>query len=157
MAIERIMHVGICVRDLPLSHRFYRDVLGFRELSKLQIADAPTAKLLEMSELDLRAVYLERDGLRLELLGYPTPGVVGRADPRPMNQLGLTHLAVRVSDLDAVLERVKAGGGRVLEHTRIANPAFQSQVVFVTDPDGTRLELVEAPGDPAAPLGELIG
>ena len=47
--------------------------------------------------------------------------------------------------------------GRLLEQTRIANPAFQAKVICVLDPDGVRLELVEAPGDPFEPLGTPAG
>ena len=65
-----------------------------------------------------------------------------------MNQLGLTHFAIRVSGLDGVVEKLVSLGGRVLEETRIFNEDFQAHVVYVTDPDGTRLELADTPQDP---------
>ena len=34
MSIEYVMHVGICVRDLPRSIRFYRDGLGFARVAR---------------------------------------------------------------------------------------------------------------------------
>ena len=71
--ILRYSHVGLCVRDLERSLRFYRDGLGFREVSRLEIAGAPTAELLELPDVRLEARFLERDGLRLELLRYATP------------------------------------------------------------------------------------
>jgi catechol 2,3-dioxygenase-like lactoylglutathione lyase family enzyme len=148
MAIEYVMHVGVCVRDLERSIRFYRDGFGFKEAGRLEITGEPTATMLGLPELELHAIYLERDGLRIELLHYPTPGTVGGADPRPMNQPGLTHFAVRVSDLDDVLERVVSLGGRVLEESRVYNTEFDSHLVYVTDPDGLRMELIETPKDP---------
>ncbi len=33
---------------------------------------------------------------------------------------------------------------------------LQSSVVFVLDPDGVRVELIEMPGDPRQPLGEPL-
>lgn len=151
MSVQRLTHIGICVRDPERSLRFYRDGLGFTYLSDLRIAGQPTATLVQLQPLDLHAYYLERDGTRIELLHYVSPGTVGSDLPRPMNQLGLTHLSLRVTNLPAALASLGALGGRVLEQTRIANPAFQAAAVFVTDPDGTLIELVEMPGDPVPP------
>jgi len=104
--------------------------------------------MLGMAELELRTIYLERDGFRIELLYYPKPGTVGPADARPMNQPGLTHFAVRVSELDETIEKIRSLGGHVLEKTRVFNRDFDSHLVYATDPDGTRLELVQVPNDP---------
>jgi catechol 2,3-dioxygenase-like lactoylglutathione lyase family enzyme len=143
VGIDYVMHVGVCVQDLERSIRFYRDGLGFKEMGTLDIKGQPTATLLGMPDVDLNAVYLERDGLRIELLYYPTPGTVGTDDARPMNQPGLTHFAIRVSDLDAVIEKLVSLGGRVLDGTRVFNEEFQAHILYVTDPDGTRLELAD--------------
>ena len=148
MTIEYVMHVGICVRDLERSIRFYRDGLGFKEAGGLEVVGEPTATMLGLPELELHAVYLERDGLRIELLHYPIPGTVGEATARPMNQPGLTHFAVRVSDLVGVLEELVALGGHVLEGTRVYNADYDCHLVYATDPDGTRLELAQTPKDP---------
>jgi glyoxylase I family protein len=139
--IRRLSHVGICVSDLERSLRFYRDGLGFREVGALDLAGEPSATLLEIPDVALRARYLERDGARIELLHYPRPGATG-GGARPMNALGLTHLSFRVSDLEAAQARLLALGGGALAQTRVANPALGMQAVFLTDPDGTRIELV---------------
>ena len=141
-------HVGICVRDLARSLRFWQEAMGFSRTGELRIAGEPTATLLGLPEVDLEAVYLARDDCRIELLHYPTPGCLGEAERRPMNQRGLTHFAFRAENLDETLALVRECGGHVLEETRIRNPEFEAEVVFVTDPDGTRIEFVRAPGDP---------
>ncbi|MFP8873667.1 MAG: VOC family protein, partial [Myxococcota bacterium] len=106
------------------------------------------AKLLGLEPLELEAVYLERDGTHIELLHYRKPGHVGSHEPRAMNARGLTHLSLRTDDLEADLASLSALGAHSLPQTRIDNPDFDSQVVFITDPDGTRIELVQMPGDP---------
>jgi len=150
VAIQRLSHVGICVSQLERSLRFYRDALGFRELSQLEVAGQSAERLLELDDVELRAVYLERDGTRIELLEYRRPGHLGDGEPRAMNALGMSHLSLRVDDLDATLAELGASGARVLEATRTDNPAFRASVVFVTDPDGTRIELLQAPGEASA-------
>ncbi len=148
-SIQRFSHLGLCVAALEPARRFYVDALGFAEESELQVKGEPTDSLLGLRDTELHAVYLTRDGFRLELLHYARPGHEAAPRPRPMNQLGLTHLSLRVADLDEVLVRVAASGGEVLAGTRIA--MGPSAAAFVLDPDGTRIELVQAPGDPASP------
>lgn len=145
MTLQRVTHVGICVSELGRSLRFYRDLLGFRELTSLDVSGAHVDRLLGLSGAKLHATYLERDGFRIELLHYATPGPAGSSAPRAMNQLGLTHLSIRVEDLTGVLETLRAAGVSVLDATRIDVAALRSHAVFVTDPDGTRIELVESP------------
>ncbi|MEE2663562.1 MAG: VOC family protein [Myxococcota bacterium] len=157
MGILGFTHVGICVSDLERSRRFYQDVFGFAPVSELAIDGGPTEQMMELDDLELRCLFLERDGVRIELMHQQTPGTVGSGEATPMNRRGLTHFAFRVDDLDATLGRIEAAGGRLLEQTRIANPAFQAKVICVLDPDGVRLELVEAPGDPFEPLGTPAG
>jgi hypothetical protein len=65
-----------------------------------------------------------------------------------MNQPGLTHFAVRVGDRDAMIAKLSALGGALIPPSRIENPDFQARICYVTDPDGTRLELVQVPTDP---------
>lgn len=149
MPIQRLSHIGLCVSDLESSERFYCDRLGFRPVHRLEVAGDEAEKLLEVKGLDLQAVYLERDGVHLELLHYREPGHRGEGAVRPMNALGLTHLSLRVDDLESVVEGLRAAGVRVLEHTRIADPVHGMAAAFVVDPDGTRIELVQMPGDPA--------
>jgi catechol 2,3-dioxygenase-like lactoylglutathione lyase family enzyme len=154
MAVLRFSHVGLCVADLERALRFWRDGLGFRERSSLDVAGAAAETLLGLRDLELRAVYLERDGLRLELLHFASPGARDHPALRAMNQVGLTHLSLRVDDLDATLARLEGCGGRVLAETRVAIPVAKTRAAFVLDPDGTRIELVEAPGDPGLLPGE---
>ena len=150
MSVNMLTHIGICVADLGRARSFYAAVLGFAEVGRLLVAGDAVDALLGLANVDVEAVYLERDGFRLELLYYRSPGHQGEARPRPMNLRGLTHLSLRVSDLDAMCASIEAAGGTVLRETMQSNPARHSRFVMATDPDGTRLELIEAPGDPAA-------
>lgn len=153
MSLLRLTHIGICVSDWERSLRFYRDLLGFQYLSELQIGGEPTDTLLRLKNVELRAIYLERDGTRIELLHYTAPAPCGDGRPRPMNQLGLTHLSVRVDDLAATVDSLQQAGVTILDATHIDIPAFAAAAIFIADPDGTLIELVQAPGDPAVPPG----
>jgi len=148
MPIDALSHVGICVSDLDRSTRFYRDALGFAEVHRIDVKGGDAERLLALEPVELNAVYLERDGTVIELLEFVQPGHVTSDAPRPMNRVGFTHLSLRVSDFDAVLAGVEACGGAVLHDTETRREAWGMAVVFVTDPDGLRIELLQAPGDP---------
>jgi catechol 2,3-dioxygenase-like lactoylglutathione lyase family enzyme len=143
----RVSHIGICVSDWRRSLHFYQDLLGFRSLHELEVSGGPASRLLQLEKVELRAVYLERDGLRIELLHYEQPGPVSGTTPRPMNQLGLTHLSLRVDDLDKVVHELREAGVEIRDDTRIDLPAARTKAVFISDPDGASIELVEQPGD----------
>ncbi len=148
MEVRRLTHMGLCVSDLDRSLRFYSDVLGCKEIGRLDLEGEPVDKLNGMEGVKVRTVYVERDGWRIELIEFLSPDWIGPQAARPMNQLGLTHLSFRVEDLDEACERIEAEGGSLLADTRLDMPG--ARVIMALDPDGTRLELIEAPGDPSA-------
>ena len=67
------------------------------------------------------------------------------------NRLDLSYLGA--PDLDTTLARCRSAGVRVLEDTLTDYHAYHSKLVFVCDPDGTMIELIEIPGDPYTPFG----
>jgi catechol 2,3-dioxygenase-like lactoylglutathione lyase family enzyme len=125
-------------------------------VGRYSVGDEATGKILEVEDVALELVYLERDGVRIELLYYPAPGHVGTGERRPMNALGLTHLSFAVDDLERVARSIEGAGGRVLEGTRTV---FKSgnRGLFALDPDGTRIELIERQGDPGGVPGVPSG
>jgi glyoxylase I family protein len=148
--VLRLTHIGICVSDLQRSLRFYRDLLGFRLEHELHVEGEPSDTLLRLRGVTLDAVYLQRDGVRIELLRFASPPAPP-ARSRSMHEHGLTHLSFRVADVEATLAALRAAGERVLEETVIRIPQFQAAACFVVDPDGQLIELVQSPGDPATP------
>ena len=139
-------HVGICVSDLERSVRFYCDGLGF-ELVQSHTVGQEFGPLMEIEDVVLQSRFIRRDGVSLELLHFDAPGHVGEPLRRPMNQLGLTHLSLRVADLDAVAHVIESLGGTVVAGTRTTFGTSDALgFVYCTDPDGTRIELMHLPG-----------
>jgi lactoylglutathione lyase len=138
MTGQRIVfnHVGLCVADTARSRRFYEGLLGFTFWWELSPPDEGTDVLLQLNKpVGLHATYLVRDGLVLELLAY-SHRVLHAGSNRVMDQVGLTHLSLSVSDLGRVLAAVDQFGGSVVEDT------VSEQSAMVRDPDGQLLELL---------------
>jgi catechol 2,3-dioxygenase-like lactoylglutathione lyase family enzyme len=126
----------MCVADLPRSRRFYEGLLGFEFWWELEPPDDGTDQLLQLERpLGLHATYLVRDGLVLELLDY-SQREVHTGPKRVMDQVGLTHLSLSVSDLAAVLAMVEGAGGSVVDAT------VTEQSAMIRDPDGQLIELL---------------
>ena len=139
----RLTHLGICVSDLERSVAFYVEALGFVEAQRLAFDDAATARILGVVSVDVDLVYLERDGFRVELLAYREPEVDGSGIVRPMTRTGFTHLSLLVDDLDRVGAAIAAAGGSILSDTAVTF-RWGNRGVMATDPDGNRIELIEA-------------
>lgn len=137
-----VSHFGVCVSDIERSARFYTGALGF-ELEQEFEFGAPFDVLAELPGLKARAAFYRRDRVRIELIYNQTPSAKGPSERRPMNQLGLTHMAVTVDDLDAAARRIVEHGGRVYPETKVETPA--GDLIFCTDPDGVRIELWRKP------------
>ena len=66
-----------------------------------------------------------------------------KAPQRAMNDLGFTHLSVRVADVAATLAKLEAAGVPIDRETVIQVGGF-TVAAFVRDPDGLGIELVIA-------------
>ncbi len=128
-------HVGLCVTDVDRARAFYEQALDFRYWWELEAPDEPSSVLLQVPQpVGLKAVYLVRDGLVLELLRYSSSAARPRRE-RSMAEPGLTHLSLSVADMGSALDRVVAHGGQVLEQTDI------KAAIMIRDPDGQLIEL----------------
>ncbi|MFZ0831010.1 MAG: VOC family protein [Thermoplasmata archaeon] len=138
-------HVSVTVADLDRSVAFYHGLLGIRVLGRGE-DDGPA---LPGPKGPIRSRFRYADlqfgrGQILELLQYLTPK--RRAIHSTVYSPGSGHIGIRVGDLDAALERLRKAGVRVLfKPVQIVSPAWWAgaRVVYVHDPDGTTVELVE--------------
>jgi catechol 2,3-dioxygenase-like lactoylglutathione lyase family enzyme len=140
----RVSHVALAVSDLDASTRFYGEGLGFEPGPCFSAGDEVAAVSEVKPPVRMTSRFLTKDGFRLELMGWHTPAVHGSAS-RTRNQRGLTHLSFEVDDIAATEARLLALGGVALPDARVRldrTPAAIS-LVFLTDPDGTRIELLQ--------------
>ncbi|HET9596999.1 MAG TPA: HAD-IA family hydrolase [Anaeromyxobacteraceae bacterium] len=122
----RIDHVGIEVRDLYAVELFYRKALGF----------APRYRHVSRNTPGLRTVFLERDGVALELLERP------RGDAFPGDRAGApNHVSLAVDDVDAAHARLAAMGlpAGALTPPRDTGDGYRE--MSVRDPEGNVVEL----------------
>jgi catechol 2,3-dioxygenase-like lactoylglutathione lyase family enzyme len=144
MATVSVSHSGLCVSDLAVSLRFYTEGLGFEVAEGYDVGDEVADTLEVPHGVELRSQMIVKDGTKIELLGWTSPPTHGTPS-QARNQLGLTHLSFEVEDLPAVEAALVALGATVIETTRthIDMGVATLDLLFLADPDGTRIELME--------------
>jgi lactoylglutathione lyase len=141
-------HVGLQVEDIERAGAFYCDALGGRWLVRPVAFEGRGAEqAIGTGAFRLALVSLGDGAVELfELDSSTAPDWARR--PRDAR---LPHLAVRVDDTDAALERVEAAGGRRLWPA--VDRLGAARVIYVADPDGNVVELLDRPpSDIAAAL-----
>jgi catechol 2,3-dioxygenase-like lactoylglutathione lyase family enzyme len=140
-------HTGITVPNLERSLAFWRDVLGF-EISHTAHQTGELAKeITGVSGAELKLGVLKAPGgHKIELLEYLAPADRKYVSLRPCD-VGSIHVALLVTDLDAVLERIAASGCKAAgePQTLKTGPNAGKRVVYVRDPDGITIELMQSP------------
>lgn len=142
--IQGFSHIGIGVSDLARSITFYSEVFGFAELYRLDFENNEVAATMEQ-EGTFRSAMLIRDDIRIELLQWVDVPISGSGERKPMTELGFTHLSFRVDGIDDLTEAVLAHGGAVHPQTLTyvgADDAAKTGLLYYTDPDGTRIEVM---------------
>lgn len=139
----RPSHVGVCVSDLTASLRFWCDGLGFTPLHAFELDDTSVPGLADALEVDgpvrVTSQLVRLGDLTVELLGWAEPQPTG-SPSTSRGTVGLTHLSFTVPDVDAAAAHLVRCGGTLLDRTR---QDVGIQVVFLADPDGTRVELMQ--------------
>ena len=139
--IKHIRHPGIVTDDLePLLH-FYHDLLGLRVVARADESGSFIDAILGLQGVVVTTVKLKTlDGNILELLQYKSHP--RSAITRDINDIGISHLAFTVDDVDNDYERLKGEGIRFYSCPQ-TNPEGTAKVVFCEDPGGNILELVQ--------------
>jgi catechol 2,3-dioxygenase-like lactoylglutathione lyase family enzyme len=146
MNIKTIGHVGITVKNLETSIKFYRDILGFKLISEPGeiLSGKEVEKGVAVPGSIHRTCMLEVcEGQLLEMMefGEANPAI---GAPIPLNTIGSHHIAYAVNDIQKWVERLTAEGIEFYskpnqEKTRTGEILW----VFFLDPDGIPVELIE--------------
>jgi catechol 2,3-dioxygenase-like lactoylglutathione lyase family enzyme len=120
--VTQIDHCSVIITDVERSRRFYRDVLGLKEIPKPRT-------------FDFVVVWFDLGNQHLHLL------LKDRADT-----LSPRHFALRVTDIAAARVYCRAHGVAMQETTPIPG----AERFFISDPDGNRIEIIQwlRPYDP---------
>lgn len=126
LPIVAVNHVGLMTRRLPESRAFYRDVLGFREVSR--------------PNFNFAGAWLYNYGIMIHLIDHASAG-----DPSGPIDTRTNHLALHSDDLERV-ERLLEERGIAYRKNMIVDRGIPQ--IFFRDPDGHHIEVGTYPPTP---------
>ena len=137
-------HSGFTVSDLDATVRFFVDALGFELLDRAPRNPLNTARLTGTTDVELEVAYMRFGNQTVEFLDYRLPDRQV-STVRPVD-VGASHLALKVDDLDAAVEACRTTGGSMVGTTIMVDkgPNAGNRICYVSMQNGTTLELVEA-------------
>src|SRR5580765_3957105 len=142
---DGVNHFGIQVADLERSIAFYRDTLGL-ELVTTWVRDQEYIQELvgyPGVELHVAVFRLPLSDVFLEILEYRNveKTVIDASNGNP----GTAHFCLFVEDLDGMYARLVDTGVRFVSEVKgpTIGPNKGGKAVYMIDPDGIRVELVE--------------
>jgi lactoylglutathione lyase len=142
---DGVSHFGIQVADLDRSVAFYEQLLGLELVTRWVRDQQYIQELVGYPGVELNVAVFRLPGSDafLEILEYRN---VDRkaVDPATANP-GTAHLCLYVRDLESLHERLLAAGTRFVSGIKSPNvgPNSGGKVVYMLDPDGIRIELLE--------------
>lgn len=131
-------HFAVTVGDLDESVAFYRDVLGLDVLTRFAVGGDAFATGVGVEGARAEFAHMDAGDARVELVEYTPEGDAVEADR--LNQPGATHLGLEVEDLDAVYDALPEDTETIAEPQTTESG---TKILFVSDPDGTLVELLE--------------
>lgn len=139
-------HTGFTVRSLERSLAFYRDLLGLEVVFQWNPQADYIREIVGYPEVDLHAAILRVPGTDsfLELLEYRN--IPETTVDMANGNIGNGHIAFTVDELDPLFERLVAAGVKSVSApvTPTIGPNKGGRAVYLIDPDGFRVELIQA-------------
>ncbi len=153
-------HVSLTVRDVEKSIEFYTKALGMKLLRKSVVNPTGTRYV---------NAFVYNGHFFLELIPAETSALIPNQRPATFpaamrGTIGITHLGVRVKDLDAAVAKMKAAGAMAIDKpiqvdkvetiffAKGVDPKIKYfkeprkkpwRVALFSDPDGVTIELIE--------------
>lgn len=148
--VTKVESVGITVKDMNRSLKFYTEVLGFKKISDNEYKGESFEKLEGVFGLNIRVARLQLGDEFIELTDYLTTG--GRSIPEDAksNDLFFQHIAIVVSDMDKAFRQVKKYNVEFVSTAPQTLPksipgAEGIRAFYFHDPDDHNLELIYFP------------
>ena len=143
--LKAFFHTGFVVKDIEESVKFYSEVLGMRIAARMERQGEFIEQVLAFPGAHIKGGFVDMgEGHQLELIQYLSPASGENSLKR--NDLGASHLAFFVEDLDKFYQETSQKGIRYNNPPASMfddNGKLSRKVAYAQDPDGNWLEFVE--------------
>jgi lactoylglutathione lyase len=122
--LQKVEHVGVQVRDMDRSIKFYTEVLGLTLRQRVWLNETTELAFLPLGDSEIELICKSTE------YTFAKEGIVN-------------HLTFRVDDIAGTLERLRRHGVELIHQQPLALPNVGVRIAFFWGPDGEKLELLE--------------
>jgi len=139
--VRGFRHIGIIVKNMESSRRFYEDILGLKVIQNYKDSSKYINDVLGLSDGNIHMIKLKTtDNFIIELLEYinhPTDFLHS-----PFYNVGTCHIAFTVENVENIYELLQSEEVEIVSKPLLSSEKT-AKVFFCNDPNGIRVELVE--------------
>jgi lactoylglutathione lyase len=122
--IRKVEHVGIQVRNLDRSIKFYTEVLGLPLRKRVRLNETTELAFLPLGDFEIELICKSTE------YTYAKEGIVH-------------HLGFTVDDVAGVLDRLRKYGTELIHEQPVFLEKMDVHIAFFWGPDGEKLELLQ--------------
>jgi catechol 2,3-dioxygenase-like lactoylglutathione lyase family enzyme len=148
LKVKRLNHLAVMCGDLERSFRFYHDLLGLEKVQYVEHHDVGISEMVAMPNVHMKEYRMRvptNPDIIFDLIQWVSP--TSPEQRCPIHQVPSAHVAFDVEDLEATYQHLKSQGVEF-----VSPPVHWPEeeggwvVLFLYDPDGNLLELIESKG-----------
>lgn len=140
-----VVDIGIVVKDIEKSSKFYTEALGLQQSGKFDVPAqvATDFGLTDNQPAAVRVFVLAKGqgNTKLKLMSFPEAPGKEQDQKFIHSTLGFSYLTLFVTDMDAALARLKKANVKTLGKTP-GSLGGNNKLTVVRDPDGNFIELI---------------
>ena len=137
------LHVGISVRNLNESVKFYTEVLGMEEGLRTRHKGDKVSRVVAVEDAEVDVCYVTKGQHRLELIEYKNKDQAKlNTTYKSQDDPGLVHIAFIVDDVDEAYRKIK-GLGYEFNSAPMVTRENGPKIAFFRGPDNVIIELYQ--------------
>ena len=137
----KFRHVGIIVRDLKKSQKFYVNVLGLKKVVSLIEKGTYLNKLINTKQLEAKVLKLKTEcGTIVEIIEFSKKNLQSKKNF--MDVIGTMHMCFAVKDIEKLYKKIKKKGFRCFSNP-LESPYNPVSTFFCYDPDNNIVQYTE--------------
>tara|TARA_Y100001970_G_scaffold294368_1_gene451854 strand:+ start:42219 stop:42680 length:462 start_codon:yes stop_codon:yes gene_type:complete len=134
-------HTAVSVKDFDSALKFYIEMLGFESIGEIRDRCEPGfAEATGVPNGKAHWAMLKNDNYHIELFQWVNP--IGELAANRQCDLGYTHIALQVKNIDAAYEKVIASGFKTLSPP-LTLRGGAAKAIYIQAPEDNITELVE--------------
>lgn len=138
-------HTGFITPDLEGSLRFWSETMGFDPKPVVERKGDWVPGLTGVPGAQLKLVHLFGHDTHIELIEFLA--AAGSSETPAANQAGAGHICLKVSDVEAMRDKIVAAGGRAIGAVTTVTEgplAGNLRGLYMADPYGVLIELLQS-------------